>query len=92
MCVSVCVCVQAHPESKLQEAALFVAGNLVWRGEAGAGARQARLADLGVLRALKLLRSRHDAAHLHDRSIPHTIVFHILHTLHLGFHRRSSRV
>ncbi|KAH9638543.1 hypothetical protein HF086_000944 [Spodoptera exigua] len=59
----------AHPESKLQEAALFVAGNLVWRGEAGAAARQARLADLGVLRALKLLRARHDAAHLHDKSV-----------------------
>ncbi|XP_075978902.1 armadillo repeat-containing protein 8-like [Anticarsia gemmatalis] len=57
----------AHPESKLQEAALFVAGNLVWRGEAGAAARQARLADLGVLRALKLLRARHDAQHLHDK-------------------------
>ncbi|XP_045451113.1 armadillo repeat-containing protein 8-like [Melitaea cinxia] len=57
----------AHPESKLQEAALFVAGNLVWRGEAGAAARQARLAELGVLRALKLLRARHDALHLHDR-------------------------
>ncbi|XP_028167531.1 armadillo repeat-containing protein 8-like [Ostrinia furnacalis] len=57
----------AHPESKLQEAALFVAGNLVWRGEAGAAARQARLADLGVLRALKLLRARQDAAHLHDK-------------------------
>ncbi|XP_061378216.1 armadillo repeat-containing protein 8-like isoform X3 [Danaus plexippus] len=57
----------AHPESKLQEAALFVAGNLVWRGEAGAAARQARLADLGVLRALKLLRARHDAHHLHDK-------------------------
>ncbi|KAL4702423.1 hypothetical protein ACJJTC_003048, partial [Scirpophaga incertulas] len=54
----------AHPESKLQEAALFVASNLVWRGEPGAGARQARLADLGVLRALRLLRARHDAAHL----------------------------
>ncbi|XP_038223493.1 armadillo repeat-containing protein 8-like [Zerene cesonia] len=57
----------AHPESKLQEAALFVAGNLVWRGEAGCAARQARLADLGVLRALKLLRQRQDAAHLHDK-------------------------
>ncbi|CAH2241439.1 jg15636 [Pararge aegeria aegeria] len=57
----------AHPESKLQEAALFVAGNLVWRGEAGAAARQARLADLGVLRALKLLRARHDAHHLHEK-------------------------
>ncbi|XP_023941674.2 armadillo repeat-containing protein 8 isoform X2 [Bicyclus anynana] len=57
----------AHPESKLQEAALFVAGNLVWRGEAGSAARQARLADLGVLRALKLLRARHDAHHLHDK-------------------------
>ncbi|CAH2090865.1 unnamed protein product [Euphydryas editha] len=57
----------AHPEGKLQEAALFVAGNLVWRGEAGAAARQQRLADLGVLRALKLLRARHDAHHLHDR-------------------------
>ncbi|KAL0822329.1 hypothetical protein ABMA28_004428 [Loxostege sticticalis] len=57
----------AHPESKLQEAALFVAGNLVWRGEAGAAARQARLAELGVLRALKLLRARQDAAHLHDK-------------------------
>lgn len=64
-----CVVAQAHPESKLQEAALFVAGNLVWRGEAGAAARQARLADLGVLRALKLLRARHDAAHLHDKSV-----------------------
>ncbi|RVE53711.1 hypothetical protein evm_001603 [Chilo suppressalis] len=60
----------AHPESKLQEAALFVAGNLVWRGEAGAAARQARLAELGVLRALKLLRVRHDAAHLHDKYVP----------------------
>ncbi|KAJ0178139.1 hypothetical protein K1T71_005962 [Dendrolimus kikuchii] len=58
---------QAHPESKLQEAALFVACNLVWRAEPGAHARQARLADLGVLRALKLLRARHDAAHLHDK-------------------------
>ncbi|XP_050666551.1 armadillo repeat-containing protein 8-like [Leptidea sinapis] len=57
----------AHPESKLQEAALFVAGNLVWRGEAGCAARQARLAELGVLRALKLLRQRQDAAHLHDK-------------------------
>ncbi|XP_045496136.1 armadillo repeat-containing protein 8-like [Colias croceus] len=57
----------AHPESKLQEAALFVAGNLVWRGEAGCAARQARLADLGVLRALRLLRQRQDAAHLHDK-------------------------
>ncbi|XP_050351538.1 armadillo repeat-containing protein 8-like [Nymphalis io] len=57
----------AHPESKLQEAALFVAGNLVWRGEAGAAARQARLADLGVLRALKLLRARVDAHHLHEK-------------------------
>ncbi|XP_072947203.1 armadillo repeat-containing protein 8-like isoform X2 [Epargyreus clarus] len=57
----------AHPESKLQEAALFVAGNLVWRGEAGAAARQARLAELGVLRALKLLRARQDAQHLHDK-------------------------
>ncbi|CAB3220488.1 unnamed protein product [Arctia plantaginis] len=57
----------AHPESKLQEAALFVATNLVWRGEAGAAARQARLAELGVLRALQLLRARHDAHHLHDK-------------------------
>ncbi|CAG4946798.1 unnamed protein product [Parnassius apollo] len=57
----------AHPESKLQEAALFVANNLVWRGEAGAAARQARLAELGVLRALKLLYARQDAAHLHDK-------------------------
>ncbi|KAJ2943616.1 hypothetical protein O0L34_g16724 [Tuta absoluta] len=57
----------AHPESKLQEAALFVASNLVRRGEAGAQARQARLADLGVLRALKLLRARDSAQHLHDR-------------------------
>ncbi|CAK1544927.1 unnamed protein product [Leptosia nina] len=57
----------AHPESKLQEAALFVAGNLVWKGEAGCAARQARLAELGVLRALKLLRQRPDAAHLHDK-------------------------
>ncbi|KAI8426050.1 hypothetical protein MSG28_005017 [Choristoneura fumiferana] len=56
----------AHPESKLQEAALFVAGNLVWRGEAGAAARQARLASLGVLRALQLLRARRDP-HLHDK-------------------------
>lgn len=57
----------AHPESKLQEAALFVAGNLVWRCEAGAAARQARLAELGVLRALKHMRLRHDALHLHDK-------------------------
>ncbi|XP_004931674.1 armadillo repeat-containing protein 8 isoform X2 [Bombyx mori] len=57
----------AHPESKLQEAALFVAGNLVWRGEAGAAARQQRLAELGLLRALKLLRASHHAAHLHDK-------------------------
>ncbi|XP_047993454.1 armadillo repeat-containing protein 8-like [Leguminivora glycinivorella] len=56
----------AHPESKLQEAALFVAGNLVWRGEAGAAARQARLASLGVLRALQLLRARRDHQ-LHDK-------------------------
>ncbi|XP_026762743.2 armadillo repeat-containing protein 8-like isoform X1 [Galleria mellonella] len=57
----------AHPESKLQEAALFVASNLVRCSEAGAAARQARLADLGVLRALKLLGARQDAAHLHDK-------------------------
>ncbi|XP_013190820.1 armadillo repeat-containing protein 8 [Amyelois transitella] len=57
----------AHPESKLQEAALFVAGNLVRGGEAGAGARQARLAELGVLRALAGLRVRPDAQHLHDK-------------------------
>ncbi|XP_063363552.1 uncharacterized protein LOC134652310 [Cydia amplana] len=57
----------AHPESKLQEAALFVAGNLVWRGEAGAAARQARLAELGVLRALQLLRQRKDHQ-LHDNT------------------------
>lgn len=60
-------CVQAHPECKLQEAALFVVGNLVWRGEGGAGARQARLADLGVVRALRHLQ-RHHA--LHDRYVP----------------------
>ncbi|XP_049874186.1 armadillo repeat-containing protein 8-like [Pectinophora gossypiella] len=57
----------AHPESKLQEAALFVAGNLARRGEAGAAARQQRLAELGVLRALKLLRNKDNAHHLHDR-------------------------
>ncbi|XP_026316772.1 armadillo repeat-containing protein 8-like isoform X2 [Hyposmocoma kahamanoa] len=57
----------AHPESKLQEAALFVCGNLSRRGEAGFAARQARLAELGVLRALKLLRASQSAAHLHDR-------------------------
>ncbi|KPI97227.1 PREDICTED: armadillo repeat-containing protein 8-like isoform X1 [Papilio xuthus] len=56
-----------HPEIKLQEAALFVAGNLVWREEAGAAARQARLAEVGVLRALKMLYARQDSAHLHDK-------------------------
>lgn len=53
-----------HPDSKLQEAALFVVGNLVWRGEGGAAQRQARLAELGVLRALRQLHRRH---HLHDK-------------------------
>lgn len=57
---------QVHPESKLQEAALFVVGNLVWRGEGGAAQRQSRLAELGVLRALRQLHRRHN---LHDKYV-----------------------
>ncbi|XP_077292989.1 armadillo repeat-containing protein 8-like isoform X2 [Arctopsyche grandis] len=53
-----------HPESKLQEAALFAIGNLVWRGEVGATERQARLAELGALRLLRQLLPTTDTAFL----------------------------
>lgn len=55
-----------HPETKLQEAALFVIGNLIWRGEPGAAERQARLAELGVLALLRQLAAGRADQHLRD--------------------------
>lgn len=44
-----------HSNVKLQIAAIFCISNLVWREEPGAGERQARLRELGVVKLLQQL-------------------------------------
>ncbi|OXU20701.1 hypothetical protein TSAR_016466 [Trichomalopsis sarcophagae] len=49
-----------HSNVKLQVAAIFCVCNLVWREEAGAAQRQARLKELGLYRILLQLRHTKD--------------------------------
>lgn len=49
-----------HPNTKLQAAAIFCISNLARRGEIGAGERQTKLKELGVLTLLQQLMSTSD--------------------------------